>query len=193
VKKLVPVLAVLVLLLIPSVSRAQGDSVELFGGFSFVHAPVRYLESPLCITTPCSNSYFDTHVNLNGYEFTAVYKPTSVLGIAADFGGYYGSSQGSSTHINTYMAGPQVSFSGHISPFAHLLFGAAHESLGTSPTGDVTGITRNSIASALGGGIDLKILPFIAIRPVQIDYLVTHFNSNVQSQFRYSAGVVFHF
>jgi opacity protein-like surface antigen len=189
VKKLFPAIALLAVLLIPASSRAQ-DRFELFGGFSYVHAPVTFVESGVCITAPCT---FNTHLNLNGYEFTAVYKPGSIFGIGADFGGYYGSSHGASTHINTYMAGPQVSFPGRISPFAHLFFGGAHESIGASDTFDIAAVSRNSISSALGAGIDFKILPFVAIRPIQIDYLVTRFNSDTQSQIRYSAGVVFHF
>jgi len=78
--------------------------------------------------------------------------------------------------------------------FAHFLIGGAHEST-TSSTGALitASPTRNAFATTLGGGLDLKVLPFISLRPIQIDYLLTHFNSNTQNQFRYSAGIVLRF
>jgi hypothetical protein len=45
----------------------------------------------------------------------------------------------------------------------------------------------------MGGGLDLKVLPFISLRPIQIDYLLTHFNSKTQNQLRISAGIVLRF
>jgi hypothetical protein len=45
----------------------------------------------------------------------------------------------------------------------------------------------------VGVGIDLKVAPFISVRPIQFDYLVTRFNSGTQNQPRISAGVVLHF
>jgi hypothetical protein len=89
--------------------------------------------------------------------------------------------------------GPQLRFPGPISPFAHFLVGVAHESIGTSANALTSGPTQNAFSSAVGGGLDLKVLPFISLRPIQIDYLLTHFNSSTQNQFRYSAGVVVRF
>jgi len=37
------------------------------------------------------------------------------------------------------------------------------------------------------------VAPFVSVRPIQIDYLLTRFSSATQSQPRVSAGVVFHF
>jgi hypothetical protein len=45
----------------------------------------------------------------------------------------------------------------------------------------------------MGGGIDIKALPFVAIRVVQVDYVLTRFDGQTQNQPRVSAGVVFHF
>ncbi|MFZ0881364.1 MAG: hypothetical protein WA002_17850 [Candidatus Acidiferrales bacterium] len=42
-------------------------------------------------------------------------------------------------------------------------------------------------------GIDIKILPHVAVRAIQLDYLLTHFNSSTQRQPHASAGIVLTF
>jgi hypothetical protein len=47
-----------------------------------------------------------------------------------------------------------------------------------------------------GGGVDVKVSPHFAIRPIQAKYFLTQFSNNTttrQNNFRYSAGVVFQF
>jgi hypothetical protein len=96
--------------------------------------------------------------------------------------------------LKTYLFGPQLRFPGPVSPFAHFLFGGAHESInpGTTPV-FTSGPTQSAFATALGVGIDIKVLPFLSVRPIQIDYLLTHFNSTTQNQPRASAGLVLRF
>jgi hypothetical protein len=69
--------------------------------------------------------------------------------------------------------------------------------------------TQNAFAMEMGGGVDVQITKLIAIRPIQLDYLPTHFsplNFSVadlslntkndvrwQNNLRYSAGVAFRF
>ncbi len=55
----------------------------------------------------------------------------SWLGAVADLGGNYGSPTGVGSSVRTYLFGPQVSFPARVSPFAHVLFGAAHFSQGS--------------------------------------------------------------
>jgi hypothetical protein len=176
-------------------TKAQGK-IELFGGYSFVHAPVRFTESAqTCPVSGCPAFFTSTHLNLNGWEFSGAYRVLGPVQLAADFDGTYGSFHGASTHLQTYLFGPQIRFPGPVSPFAHLLIGDAHEAIGSSVSNGlfVTGPTQNSFATALGFGIDLKVLPLISVRPVQFDYLMTRFNSGTQNQPRFSAGVVLHF
>ncbi|HLZ91312.1 MAG TPA: hypothetical protein VKQ28_06320 [Candidatus Acidoferrum sp.] len=172
-------------------SHAQG--VELFGGYSFVRAPVTFNQAILCPTPSCPTTSSVQDVNLNGWEFGGALKLLGPLALAADFSRTSGSFQGASPHLQTYLVGPQLRLPGPISPFVHALAGAAHESISTSAGSLTFGPTQTSFATVLGGGIDLKVLPFISLRPIQIDYLLTHFNSNTQNQFRVSAGVVVHF
>jgi opacity protein-like surface antigen len=185
---------VLVALFGPISSHAQG--IELFGGYSFVRASVTYTQTPqgTCVITGCPTTTTTRNVNFNGWNVGGAFKVLGPLAVAADFSDTSGSFQGAHTHLKTYLVGPQLRFPGPISPFAHFLVGGAHEAT-SSAVGLVTisSPTQNAFATTLGGGLDLKVLPFISVRPIQIDYLLTHFNSSTQNQFRYSGGIVLRF
>jgi hypothetical protein len=185
---------VLVGLFGPISSHAQG--IELFGGYSFVRPSVTYTQTPqgTCVITGCPATTTTRSVNFNGWNVGGAFKVLGPLALAADFSDTSGSFQGANTHLKTYLLGPQLRFPGPISPFAHFLVGGAHEAT-SSAVGLVTisSPTQNAFATTLGGGLDLKVLPFISVRPIQIDYLLTHFNSNTQNQFRYSGGIVLRF
>jgi hypothetical protein len=207
--KLVPAI-LLVVLFFSAPLRAQ-DKIEIFGGFSYARVPVQIFNAiaiggPIivippgtCPVTGCPpgvGGVFTTdHVNTHGWEFSGAFKPIPWLGAVADFSEHYGSTHGSSLHLNTYLFGPQVSFPARVSPFAHVLFGAAHESL--SNPGVALGIpnlgTDTAFATAIGAGIDVKALPFLSLRLFQVDYLMTRFGGNTQNQPQASAGVVLHF
>jgi hypothetical protein len=174
-------------LLFAAPSRAQ--KIELFGGYSFVHAPVTFVSPILCPTTGCPAT---PHLNLNGWEASGAVKLFGPLGLAADFSDTSGSFQGANARLKTYLFGPQIRFPGPVSPFAHFLLGDAHESINPG-TSFLSGPTQDAFATAIGVGIDLKVFPFISIRPIQFDYLLTHFNSANQNQPRVSAGIVVHF
>ena len=182
-------------LLLAAPLRAQ--KIELFGGYSFVRAPVTFEQTAgTCVITGCVPVPTTPTLNLNGWEASGAVKLLGPLGLAADFGGTNGSFQGAGAHLNTYLFGPQLRFPGPISIFGHALIGDAHESIhnGFSGSGLFTsGPTQNAFAAALGGGLDMHLLPLISVRLVQVDYLFTHFNSQTQNQPRISAGLVVHF
>jgi hypothetical protein len=186
----------LVLLAFLFATPSHAQNIELFGGYSFVRPSVTYTQTPqgTCVITGCLITTTTQTLNFNGWEVGGAYKVLGPVGLAADFSDTSGSFHGADTHLKTYLFGPQVRFPGPISPFAHFLVGGAHEST-SSAVGVVTtsSPTQNAFATALGGGLDLKLLPLLSVRPIQIDYLLTHFNSNTQNQFRYSAGVVIRF
>lgn len=183
-------------------AQAQ-DKIEVFGGYSYVHAQTHWDETLLCPVgiIPCPATVVGPKLNLNGWEFSGLYKPKEWLGLGADISGQYGSFNGASYHLQTYLFGPQISLPGKVSPFAHVFVGGAHATSGSgfAPNSVLVatgGSPNNGFAAELGVGIDVKIAPFIWIRPVQIDYLATRLsqgNSSTQSQPRVSAGLVFHF
>jgi hypothetical protein len=85
------------------------------------------------------------------------------------------------------------------------LFGAAHTNLDANicklETGCASGNgNNNGFAMEFGGGLDIPITKSIQFRPVEVDYVGTHFGSNHvvnysawQANFKYVAGVNFTF
>ena len=128
-----------------------------------------------------------TAFNFNGGSGQFTYNANNWLGIVGDLGGYY-TGNGLRAGLFSYVFGPRINFRGHgVTPFAQVLFGGAR-SIDSSPL--------NAFAMTAGGGIDFKISERFAIRPIQAEYMLTNFTdgaSNRQSNFRYSAGIVFRF
>jgi hypothetical protein len=141
---------------------------------------------------------FGNTANLNGWEASLEGKFLPWIGIVADFGGGYGSnglplpcpSSGcgfSSTSVSkrTYLFGPRVAVPiGRFTPFVHALIGAAHV--------NDRGSTDTSFASAIGGGLDYKLIKGVAWRG-QLDNVHTNFFSRGENHIRFSTGVDFRF
>jgi hypothetical protein len=173
------------------------QTVQIFGGYSYLRPSVTLQSDAVCplgIVPPCPGTpgKLDVHPNLNGWELSGTWNMYKWLGATADFSGHYGSDHGASIHYQTYLFGPQVHLPGPVSPFAHVLIGAAHQGIGTGING-IIAESGTAFAVAAGAGIDIHLAPFIAFRAIQLDYLVTRFNSSTQSQPRVSAGLVLHF
>jgi hypothetical protein len=150
-------------------SRAQGvtDKLEVFGGYSYMHEG----------TKPSFNT--------NGWEASGQYKLKHWLGAVADVDGHYGTFEGVKTTTYNFLAGPQVSWTARVAPFAHVLVG------GTQIKG--AGQSSTSVSWGFGFGIDKKVAPQLSWRIVQFDVLHTHvFNTNEENA-RISTGIVIHF
>ena len=164
-------------------------------------------------------SYYNTDLssidrtNANGWEASIEGKVIPLLGFVADVDTHYGSQgfpctpsfglgcpvsvasvpPGGSVGFNdsfterNFLFGPRVSISvAKFRPFAEALFGGAHASLDNG-VGSST-----SFATALGGGLDYKIIPLIAWR-FQGDYVQTRLFSATQNNVRISTGLVLRF
>jgi len=168
-------------------AKAQDvPKVDVFAGYSYVRA------NP-------STSGIDSF-NLHGGSASIAYNANHWLSGVADFGGYHANNilgSGVDGTLSTYLFGPRISYrhSERFTPFAQVLFGVAHiggsEGLGFSSS-------NNSFAMTVGGGVDFKVSQHFSLRPVQVDYLLTHFNefaqgAQNQNNLRVSTGVVFHF
>ncbi|MGB9402041.1 MAG: hypothetical protein WCA98_00775 [Candidatus Acidiferrales bacterium] len=147
---------------------ARAQSAEVFGGYSYEHLGLN-----------------GASANLNGWNLSLNYKPTSIIGIVSDFDGTYGSPSTGSTSVHTYLFGPQFTYPGRISPFFHVLFGGGHL--------NIAGATDNCFTTGLGGGVDFKAAPHISIRAFEYDEVFTRFLGSTQSNPRISIGVVVHF
>ena len=177
------------------------EQLKLFVGYSYFRPSVTYNQvsgCPLTCSTPPASA--TNHPNFNGYEFSATYKILPFVGLTADFSGHYGTVTGSSSgHVQTYLFGPELAFPAKVSPFVHVLVGVGHQAVsdGTSTSNSdpvvVLSSSENAFATALGGGIDLHIAPFLSFRAIQMDYVVTRFHSSTQNQPRASTGIVVRF
>jgi hypothetical protein len=194
-------LAVLPLLVLGFSNSAQAQNkVEFFGGYSYLRASVQVGQfGPLGPGTPCPPNCgtpptVPQQVNLNGWDLSLQYKPIRFLGAVGDFTGQYGTLDGARTRIHTFLVGPQVSFPAKISPFAHVLVGAARESQDAFTRGGFFSLgSSTSVAAAVGAGVDMKVFPFVSVRTFQLDYVRTRLHGATQNQPRVSAGVVIHF
>lgn len=142
---------------------------------------------------------------MNGWEGSVEGKLLPWVGIVADLGQTFGSHavaacvgslvapQCSNLNLDskrfTALFGPRVSVSiGKFTPFAHALVGVGHVSDTASGFSD----SDTSLATAVGGGLDYKLIKGLAWR-LQGDELHTRFFGAGQNNFRFSTGIVFRF
>lgn len=137
--------------------------------------------------------------SVNGWNASLEGKVLPFVGVVADVSGYYGGSQVCTAsvpqfcstipgNVSSFLFGPRISASAAgVRPFVHALFGAAHER-----TGGFGSVSDTSFATALGGGVDFRLAPFLGWR-VQGDYLQTRLFSSTQNNVRLSTGLVFRF
>lgn len=169
------------LLVLSSLASAQVPKGNIFFGYSYGNADLN------------SND----RSNLNGWIGSLEGKIFPFVGLVTELNGLYGSNNFPSStqtfHVNAheynFLFGPRVSFSvGRVRPFAHGLVGAGHVSIST------TGYSASdtSFATALGGGLDFKLIPVVSWR-FQGDFLQTRFFGNTQNNGRFSTGIVLNF
>ena len=146
----------------------------------------------------------------NGWNASLEAKVLPVLGIVADFSGFYGNStdflgcsqytapfcgaDNANFSLYSFTFGPQVSVPfGRFKPYAHALFGVSLSRPSLASTG-------TSFADLLGGGIDISLIPRLAWR-AQADLTQTRFSvaccvlseQNSENSLRVSTGLVLRF
>lgn len=151
--------------------------IEVYGGYSYMNAGTSALAS---------------RQSLSGFESSAEYNVNRWMAAEANFGGYYKSIDiiGVGTyafHDYTIMGGPRFNIR---KAFFHGLVGVDH--LGGSTNFYAPGSTAsdNTLAAAMGGGVQWKVSRHIAVR-TSADYVISRFEGLTQSNFRVTAGVVF--
>jgi opacity protein-like surface antigen len=156
-------------------------------------------------------TYYNTDLSLNrgslnGWQGTLEGKIFPYVGIVADITGHYGTLNfgticpvsgvpsggggcptiNGNAHVYEAMFGPRVGIPiGRFRPFGEFEVGVGHVN---------TNISRSdtSFATAIGGGLDYKIIRPLAWR-FQGDYIHTSFFSNGQNNLRLSTGIVLRF
>jgi hypothetical protein len=177
--------AVLLPLLFATIASAQIPSANVFFGYSYYNTDINNM----------------SRANTNGWDASVEGKIIPLIGIVADFDGHYGSQNfvivcpagpvrctySASFAEHNFLFGPRVSIKlGKIRPFAEAMIGAGHVSVGNGGGSDT------SFASALGGGLDYKLIPLLAWR-FEGDYVETRFFGNTQNNVRFSTGIVLRF
>jgi outer membrane immunogenic protein len=129
-----------------------------------------------------------------GFNFTHSF---AVVGEVASQHGS-DSSTGGDLMLTSFMAGPRYSVNhrGRFRPFAQALLGASHASGSLAPgSANISG-SPNAFAMAAGGGLDISLSRHLALRAIQADYYLTHFDNGVntrQNNLRLSVGLVVRF
>lgn len=166
------ILLLLPLLVLPvSALAQQTPRVEVFGGYSNLYANI-------------NTSSFDT----NGVNFSAAENLNSWFGGVLDFSTHFGTENGFKVNTQTLTYGPVFSYRKNktLTPFAHAMLGAVRG----GP--EYLNISRpeTRMCVYMGGGLDVKVTPNVALRLFQADFLVTHFAGMHQDNIRLSAGIV---
>ena len=178
----------LLLLSLPLDASAQlAPHISVFGGYTYVHA--NYTGS-------------DTGFSLNGWDASLEVKPLPFLGFVADLGKQYGSSNGLRENQTSFLAGPQLSVPGikGVIPYGHVMVGVIHgpnasfvycPDIGPFPC--PVPQTSNAFATAVGGGVDIKVKGPIWIRAAQVDWVHSNLNVDHHNQWRLATGIVIRF
>ncbi|HEY6945128.1 MAG TPA: hypothetical protein VI431_08300 [Candidatus Acidoferrum sp.] len=129
--------------------------------------------------------------NSNGLNENGVSGSVAVyhhwFGLAGDFGVYHASPAGVGTNTYTFLAGPRLMAKNptKINPFVQALVGGSRLTASGFPS--VT-----DFAFSVGGGVDLPIAPFLAIRP-QVDYVGIRDSGTTTNCTRASIALAIHF
>src|SRR5271165_1685930 len=126
-------------------------------------------------------NYSWLHVNSANYDYQRTgnggsgyfeYNLNKTFGLVADFGGYANTKKGIDDKALTYLFGPRFNWRHlRLNPYAQFLFGGAYAWSGPNNT------TQNAFATAAGGGLDYNLTHRISIKPVQVEYVMSEFDS----------------
>jgi opacity protein-like surface antigen len=180
----------LAVLWLASLAVAQiPTSGNIFVGYSFENTNWSGIDSSLA------------RPNLHGWKASLEGKVFPHLGIVTDFSSHYGSesfvseSPNGPVRVNVtgheweILFGPRLSIPiGNFTPFAEGMVGVAHIHNG----GDFPSSSNTSFATALGGGLDYRLIKILAVR-LEVDYVGTRFFHTTQNNLRFSPGLVLRF
>jgi hypothetical protein len=171
---------VVILLGFSAMAMAQElPRAEVYGGYAFFacdNAAFGVRGGSSCLYQGWNGS-----IKINGNKW---------IGFTADVGGYYDRGVTGKVERNSYsfLVGPVVSVHmGKVTTFYRALFGDAYVYPGLYWPYD------NSLAMALGGGVDVSINNRFSIRPVQLEYMPVKSGKPLSDNLRFSAGFIYKF
>jgi outer membrane protein OmpA-like peptidoglycan-associated protein len=138
---------------------------------------------------------------MNGGSTSLAYYLNHWFGLEFDFSGYHtgtlnfgdGGNQKVDASGFTYMGGPKFAYRNNtrFTPFAQVLFGAAHGNVDMLETA----AAHTAFAMSAGGGLDIGVTKHVSWRIVDTEYLFSDFNipdgSTHQNNIRISSGLLF--
>lgn len=169
-----PLILPFLLLCLPAPVHAAGSSGDLYFGYGRLG----------------SNTFNANVGGLNGWEAAGNFSWMPFVGAEADLAHYGLGADASVPRTTTFLFGPRVTLgAAGIHVFAHGLVGGEH----SANSGGPGHISNNALAIALGGGLDVRILPFFAWR-FGADYIAAPTqNPPGASHDRFTTGLVFRF
>lgn len=205
-------LVVSLFFLLPLCAMAQETpSVEVYGGYSFLHiekgGDLHGWNGSVCVNL---NKWFGLVADVSGHydatesSFVVMVPVTPGIPPTPEIPAIVFRSK-SNTSLHTIMVGPRFSYrkTEKLTPFAHALFGVsrAHTRLRSedSFSSEFTfSDNETTFAMAIGAGLDVKISKLLALRVIQADYLYSRsgsgrFSSDTRHNLRAGVGLVFRF
>jgi hypothetical protein len=130
--------------------------------------------------------------NARGAQFGFAFRFSPTVGIVADFGGHQNSEAPSIT-LYAYRFGPRLygHYGRRVTAFGHFLVGAGRIEDSMESGGVTTTRSVDGFSTAFGGGLDVAIRPWFAIRVGQLDYEYFRFQGEGGDGIRAGAGIVF--
>ncbi len=206
------VFLVAVVLVVGVSARAQHPRVEIFGGYSYANLDEGLFPLPS----------LSGRRNANGWGASFSLNANRFFGFTADFSGQHGDVDvrivdpilgciavfppppGCTTGVNfstqQFLFGPRFTLRGAgATAFVHVLLGAARTRLSsfTLLGGIVPARSETDFALAAGGGLDVRLSPFLALRAFQVDYIPVHqggiINQDFAQNIRVQTGIVLRF
>jgi hypothetical protein len=183
-------LSLLVLFLATPCAAQETPLWEFFGGYSVAKSDVRaYYKS-----TPIIYAFRSQSVTLRGWDVSVTENLGRRVGGTLDISGDYKTVRllgtPSQQRMHSILYGPRLFYRTRwLTPFAHVLIGAAHAQVKVTPVGPHE--SDFSFAMAAGGGLDVNLGKWAAVRLIKAEYFRANVLSIKQNSFRASAGMVF--
>jgi hypothetical protein len=137
-----------------------------------------------------SDTFYPNVGGLNGWEAALHLHMHPFLGVEGDVAHYGLGADAAVARTTTVLVGPRVSVKAiGINLFAHGLVGGEHSANGNAGVK----ISGGTFAYALGGGIDLPIVPFFAWRFSADRISAPTLSPSSGTQARFNTGLVFRF
>lgn len=135
------------------------------------------------------NTFYPNVSGLNGWDAALHIHLAPFFGGEADVSQYGLGASASTPKTTTVMVGPRVTVKAiGIAVFAHGLVGGEHSSSSAGVR-----VSGGSMTYAIGGGVDLPVLPFFAFRVGADRIAAPTISPSSGSKYRINTGLVFRF